>query len=105
MALSGSIRDLAGNPLAWKSWTFKRSSSEAYDPARTLAFAAGTYTGYRFSSTGAVLGTRAYTLTKSSNSPTTRRASIPGQTGAWYHVSAGVWAGYWIRDGSGIVLH
>jgi len=105
MAISGSVRDLVGNPLTFTSWTFKTTSSEAYSPARSLGFAAGTYTGYRFSSTGAVLGTKAYTLARSSSAPTSRRAAISGQSGGWYYISAGVWSGYWIRDVVGLYLY
>ena len=77
---------------------------EIYDPPRTLYFAAGTYVGYHFSSTGAVLGTKSYTLTRTSNAPTTQHGAIAGQSGSWYYISAGVWAGYWIKDGAGLTL-
>jgi hypothetical protein len=105
MALSGSIRDLGGASLAWVAWSFKTTSSEFYSPARSLSFAAGTYTGYRFSSTGAVLSHKTYTLARNSSAPTTRRAAIPGHTGGWYYISLGVWAGYWMHEGTGITLH
>jgi hypothetical protein len=104
MAMSESIKDLAGNSLAWTWWTFKTTSSETYTPARSLLFAAGTYTGYRFSSTGAVVARKAYTLATGSSAATTKRAATPNQSGAWYYLPSGVWAGYWIRDGAGITL-
>jgi hypothetical protein len=104
MGMSGSIKDLQGNSLAWTTWTFKTTASETYSPARSLKFAAGTYTGYRFSSTGAVLASKAYTLTTGSSAPTTQRAAIPGHSGGWYYVSSGAWAGYWMHEGTGITL-
>ena len=104
MGMSESIKDLSGNSLAWTSWTFQTTASETYSPARSLKFAAGTYTGYQFSSTGAVLAHKTYTLGKASSAPTTRRAAILAHSGGWYYVSAGVWAGYWIREGTGITL-
>jgi len=52
----------------------------------------------------AVIGRRVYTLTSASSAPTTRYAAIAGQNGGWYAISAGVWAGYWIRGGPGITL-
>jgi hypothetical protein len=104
MGMSESIKDLSGNSLVWTTWTFKTTASETYNPARSLKFAAGSYTGYQFSSTGAVLASKAYTLGKASSAPTTRRAAIPAHSGGWYYVSAGVWAGYWIREGTGITL-
>jgi hypothetical protein len=104
MALSGSIRDASGNSLAWTSWTFTTTRTEAYSPVRTLSFAAGTYTGYKFSSTGTVMGTRAYTLSRASSAPTSRRSAVTGQTGGWYYVTSGVWAGYWMREATSISL-
>ena len=104
VALSGRIRDAAGNPLPWTSWSFTTARSESYNPARSLGFAAGTYTGYRFSSTGAVLAKRPYSLTRSSSAPTSKRSAVTGQTGGWYYVTSGVWAGYWMREAPAIVL-
>jgi len=105
MALSGRIRDAAGNSLAWTTWSFRTAWSETYSPTRTLSFAAGTYTGYRFGSTGAVTAMRSYTLLHSSSAPTSKRSAVTGQTGGWYYVTAGVWAGYWIREATSITLY
>ena len=104
MGLSGSIKDLQGNSLAWTTWSFQTTASETYSPARSLKFAAGSYTGYRFSSAGAVLASKAYTLTSGSSAPTTSRAAIAAHSGGWYYVASGVWAGYWMREGTGITL-
>ena len=104
MALSSSIRDASGNPLAWTTWSFKTAWSETYSPMRSLSFAAGTYTGYRFSSTGTVTSTHRYTLSRSSSAPTSKRSAITGQTGGWYYVTSGVWAGYWMHEATSITL-
>jgi hypothetical protein len=104
MALSSRIKDVNGNALAWASWTFTTTRTETYNPVRTLLFSAGTYTGYRFSSTGAVTARRSYTLSSSSNAPTSKRSAIPAHSGGWYYVTAGVWAGYWVPEGTGITL-
>jgi len=77
---------------------------ETYSPARTLSFAAGTYVGRKFSSTGAIIASKSYTLAKASSAPTTKRATIINQSGKWYYITAGVWAGYWIRESSGTIL-
>ncbi len=61
---------------------------------------AGTYTGYHFSSTGTVTGSRRYRLSRASSAPATRSATRAGKT--YYYVSAGIWAGYWMPAGSGI---
>lgn len=104
VALSGSIKDMAGNPVAWTWWTFSTIASESYAPPRTLLFAPGTYTGYRFNSAGTVTARKPYTLAAGSSAPTTRYAALVGQSGGWYLVSGGVWSGYWIRNGTGIAL-
>jgi hypothetical protein len=104
MALSSRVRDAAGNALAWSSWTFTTAKTETYNPQRTLVFAAGTYTGYKFSSTGAVTARKSYTLSRASSAPTGKRSAIPAQSGGWYYVTAGVWAGYWIRESTAISL-
>ena len=102
--LASTIFDTTGNALAFTTWSFKTAWWEAYSPTRTLTFAPGTYTGYRFSSTGAVTSTRAYTLSQTSTAPTSQRSAVAGQTGGWYYVTSGVWAGYWIREATTITL-
>ena len=69
---------------------------------RTLSFAAGTYTGRQFDANGSIIATKSYTLGHSSSAPASRRSLIKNQTGYWYFVTAGVWAGYWIRETAGI---
>ena len=78
--------------------------SETYDPPRTLYFAAGTYVGRQFNATGAVTASLPYTLPSGSNAPTSQRSTIPNQAGTWYHISAGIWAGYWIQESAGTIL-
>jgi hypothetical protein len=43
-------------------------------------------------------------LASASSAPTSQKSTIPNQTGNWYLVTAGVWAGYWIQEGPGITL-
>jgi spore germination protein YaaH len=78
--------------------------SETYDPPRTLYFAAGTYVGRQFNASGAIIGSLAYTLASPSNAPTNQRSTIPNQSGNWYYITAGVWAGYWIQESAGTTL-
>jgi hypothetical protein len=105
LRVSTWIVDAAGNRLAYASMTFTTAWSQTYSPERTLSFAAGTYTGYKFGSSGQILMTRAYTLARPSSAPTSKRSGITGRTGGWYYITAGVWAGYWMRERSGITLH
>jgi len=104
VALSGRIRDAVGTPLAWTTWSFTTTRSETYSPTRSLAFAAGTYTGFRFSSTGVILGRYSHTLSSPTIASTRMRSAIPGQAGGWYYMASGVWAGYWMHEATGITL-
>ena len=105
VALSGSIRDLLGNPLPWTSWAYTTApagssayTGETYAPARTVGFAAGTHTGYRFDSAGRVTASKIATLTRYSSAATSARRRQPGLSGVWLCVTNGVWAGYWVRE-------
>ena len=111
VALSSSIRDLAGNSLAWTSWTFTTSWSDAaptpaaaFDRALGAAFEAGTHTGYRFSSTGAITASRTAYLSRRSSAAVTRRAPLPGHGGTWLYVANGIWADYWVLESSSAYL-
>ena len=104
VAMSGSIRDLAGNSLPWTTWTFTTVSSESFSPARTLLFTPGTYVGWRFNAAGDAYAKKTYTLGSGSAAQTTRYAAIPRHPGGWFYISSGVWKGYWIQSGPGIIL-
>lgn len=69
---------------------------------RQLQFAKGTYTGVQFSSAGDPVKRKTYTLPKTSSAPASLRSHIKKQTGFWYYITAGIWAGYWIRETPGI---
>ncbi len=104
LRVSAYITDLAGNHLSYASMVFTTRRSQTFDPQRRLDFQAGTYVGYKFTSTGAVTAKRSYTLSRASGAPTSRRSAIAGHSGGWYYVTAGIWAGYWIREGTGITF-
>jgi N-acetylmuramoyl-L-alanine amidase-like protein len=77
---------------------------EVFNPQRTLTFATGTYTGRTFSSSGAVTGTQTIALSGPTSATTDQSATVPTQSGVWYSVTTGGWAGYWIQQGAGITL-
>jgi hypothetical protein len=71
--------------------------------ARTVSFAAGTYTGYRFNSSyTSVTATKTYTLTRASSASATSRGVINGR--AYLYIVNGVWAGYWVPESSAVHL-
>jgi len=80
------------------------SGDGVFDPPRTLSFASGAHVGYRFDSAGTVTATKAYTLATASSAATSQRTALAGQTGTWFSVTNGVWAGYWIRESSRVYL-
>ncbi len=65
-----------------------------------LSIAPGTYTGYRFSSTGVVSGVVTASLTRPSGANAAAWATINGR--AYFLVSNGIWAGTWLAEGSGV---
>ena len=106
LSVTSAIKSVEGGALAPASWSFTVSTAPvvpagitSYAPAKTLTFLAGTHTGYRFDAAWTVTATKSATLASTSSAPTNqRRSSIPGQTGAWFQVTAGIWAGYWVRE-------
>jgi thermitase len=106
LAATGGIKDTAGNELAPISWQFTTGEYGYYSVggAAQLAFAEGTYTGYRFDESGKPTASRTYTLAHASGAPATLRGTLPGQSGNWFYVTAGVWSGYWLREGHGLGL-
>jgi spore germination protein YaaH len=96
-----SVRDAAGNPVSPASWTFGTApvGVVGFEPWRSIAFAAGAHTGYRFDAAGQVTATKTFSLSRASSAATSQRNTIlPGQPGAWLYVENGVWAGFWIRE-------
>ena len=70
-----------------------------YNPARLIHFSAGWTTGYKFDSTGKVIATRTYSLSRASSASASQRSKlIPGHSGAWFYIVNGVWAGYWVAE-------
>lgn len=96
VALSGRIKDLAGNPLAWTTWTFTVKTT--FSPAAQITFKKGTLTGYQFNASGGVTALKTFTLGSNSTALATSRKTITNQSGFWLGISSGVWAGYFIRE-------
>ena len=63
-----------------------------------IHFSAGSHTGYRFTSTGAITGSYTLRLTRPSSAPSADRLKVMGQTGIWYAISAGTLNGYLVRE-------
>jgi hypothetical protein len=80
------------------------STYTTFNPAAGLTFKRGTHTGYRFSTVGAMTAQKTYTLSKDSGAPTTVRRTLSNQSGTWFYVSGGVWAGYWVRASDVVYL-
>jgi hypothetical protein len=77
---------------------------QVFNPPRRLAFVAGTYIGYRFNAGGGVTASKSYTLKLASGAPTNQLNTVPGRSGGYYFVTAGVWAGYWVQASSRITV-
>jgi peptidoglycan/xylan/chitin deacetylase (PgdA/CDA1 family) len=59
---------------------------------------AGPQTGYRFSSTGTILGRKTVTLGSPITLTAESRSSVPNQPGTYYRITSGLFAGYRIRE-------
>jgi len=75
-----------------------------YNPVRPLYFAAGSYVGRRFNAAGTITASLPYTLSAASSAPTSYKSTIPNQSGNWYYITAGIWAGYWIQESAATTL-
>jgi glucose/arabinose dehydrogenase len=69
-----------------------------YRPSHAVHFAAGSYTGYRFDSTGGVTAHKTASLARASSASTSLRTAIAGQSGAWLYIVNGIWAGYYVHE-------
>ncbi|HEX5039105.1 MAG TPA: Ig-like domain-containing protein [Candidatus Limnocylindria bacterium] len=101
----------SGGSLAPYSWRFTTAGTppapegmEAFDPAVRLAFLQGTHTGYRFDASGAPTAVRTVSLATNSGANADLRGTIAGQSGTWFHIVNGAWAGYWLRQSDAVHL-
>lgn len=69
---------------------------DRYSPDRPLVAAGGRLKGYRFSSSGDLLGHKTVTLSKARHFTAAGRARVGGK--AYLKVSSGPLAGYWVRE-------
>jgi len=76
----------------------------AYNPPETLALAAGTHTGYRFSASGAVQAAKVATISAPSTASTTALSAVPGRDREWFYVASGLWKDYWLQRSSRVNL-
>ena len=74
----------------------------AYTGPQQVTFAAGTYTGVRFSSSWGISAKKTYSLPRASGASADRWAIINGRQYA--HIINGIWAGYWMPLGGGATL-
>jgi spore germination protein YaaH len=96
---ASSVVYLASAPIAATS-----APNATFNPAVRLAFKLGTHTGYKFNSSGQMIALKSYTLGSNSSAYTSSRKTIVNQSGTWFYVSSGVWAGYWVRASDVVYL-
>ena len=115
LSLTSAITSVEGGGLTPFAWSFTVAGTPppappsggliTYTPPRTLTFLSGSHTGYRFDSGGRVIAARTASLSRASGAPTSQRSTlIPGQSGAWFQVTAGIWAGYWVPESAAVYL-
>ena len=85
--LTAAVRDEAGNRVARMSW--------GLSTGKQVAFAAGTYNGYRFGATTADLtGFKRAVLDRPSGATATEYRVMDGS--GYLMIDAGIWADYWV---------
>ncbi len=88
VVVRSGITDLAGNPLPEKRWEFRTN--------RRIAFAPGTYTGYRFASDDRTFtAIRRVTFEEMRQARADRHRRLNGQGYAW--VTRGQLDGFWVH--------
>ena len=97
VAMSGGIRDYAGNALSSPGFSFTVAPGETL-PFYGIRFLAGTHTGYIFDANGAVWTSKTVSLGSTQHALTVHRATITGQHGFWLYVVDGPFAGYWFPE-------
>jgi spore germination protein YaaH len=92
----------AGRWLRESALDHLSGTTERHDYASStrIAFAAGTHTGYRFDSSGAITASRSYTLGSVSGANINARAVINGRL--YLAVVNGIWAGYWLPESAAV---
>jgi hypothetical protein len=83
--------------------TLPLTASPAAAATYAVRLEAGPQTGYRFSSTGTILGRKTVTLGAPATATADSRSSVPNQPGTYYRITAGQFANYRIRES--IVAH
>jgi hypothetical protein len=77
-------------------------AGDQYASNQVMRVMAGTHVGYRYDTSGKVLGTRSYTLGRASSALVGERSII---NGAWHlRVVSGLWDGYWLKEDPGVFL-
>lgn len=102
--LSGAIRNGEGVPLVPVQWSFRvradggDGSAVNWPKTERLTFKHGTHTAYTLNQYGRPVQAKTATLSADSGASTTTLRTLRGQSGSWFYVSNGLWAGHWIRQ-------
>lgn len=108
--LSSGITSPEGAALVPYQWSFRTRNdggdgvSATWATAKQLIFRQGTHTGYRFDSEGRMTASKTGTLAWNSGANTSTRRTLPNQSGYWFYVTNGMWAGYWLRQSDALYL-
>jgi hypothetical protein len=105
------VEDIWGNPLGDASWGFRTGGGSSpvpaatvYGPSTPLWFNPGTYVGRKVDAYGHITSSKSGSLSATSSAPTAQKGVLPGQSGTWYLITAGLWSGMWIQESAGTVL-
>jgi glucose/arabinose dehydrogenase len=85
---------------------YVRESNRTYLPftrLRSVLFAAGSHTGYKFNANGAVVAHKTATLGRGSSAHASAQALI-GSSASYLLIVDGIWAGFWVPIATGVGL-
>ena len=99
-----------GGALDELQWRFRTKDdggdgvSARWSEHRQLLLRQGVHTGYLFDADGEPTEVRTQALASDTAVATNTRRTLPNQSGLWFHVTDGSWAGYWIRQSDAVQL-
>jgi hypothetical protein len=77
---------------------------DAWEPPRRATIDAGVHTAWQFNSQGTRLRKLWRNLAGVRSATVSARGIPPGATGPWLYMASGPFAGYWLKEGSGVQL-
>ena len=93
---------LTARAWLWRAGSARVAVTATFAPVRSVSFLAGTYTGMKFDGLGAVVATKAASLSRASGASASRRIRVYGRS--YVFIINGIWAGYYMPQSTGVTV-